>query len=271
METEIETGLFHGKIPYIKHETKKGKKNLVFLSGAMNLLQWPTTDPLAYVKEFRAFVPDEYTVYALGYDRNLPMNHTIDQIADEIAQFFQKHVGSATFMAVSYGGFIAIPFAARYPELTEKLLLVTAAHSLSDEGIHLANEMIHIAEEGGRYYVLKKTAELFCNVVYRNLFRLLIWTQRKPVELDHYPSSTIVHAFKHMINTMGDRKKHLSKIQASTLVIGANKDKFISEKLYLETADLIPNGKAIIFNSGHMVTMEKAKKVGKSIFDFLLQ
>lgn len=269
MDDMIESGLFHEKIPYVKHWTKKSKKNLVIFMGAIYLLEWPSKDPLSFAKEARHFVPDEYTMYILGYDKNWPINLTTDEIADEYARFFKEHIGSATVFAISYGGFVAIPFAARYPELTEKLLLVTAAHSLSDGGLRFASEMNQIAEEGGRYAVLKKTVELFCTALYKVLFRILIWTQRKP-NPDHYPISTIIHAFKHLIDTTSDRKKYLSKIKAPTLVIGANKDKFFSETLYRETADLIPNAKAIIFNSGHMVTMEKAKKVSKSIYDFLL-
>ncbi len=270
MEGMIESGLFHEKIPYIKHWTKKSKKNLVIFPGSMNLIQWPATDPLSLAKEARPFVPDEYTLYILGYDKNLPMNHTTDQIADEFAQFFKEHIGSATILAISYGGFIAIPFAARYPELTENLLLVTAAHSLSNEGLRLANEWMQLADKEGSYSVLKKSAELFCSAFYRVLFRILIWTQRKSVKSDQYPISTFINAYKHMIDTNLERKKYLSKIKAPTLVIGGNKDNFFSEKIYKETADLIPNAKLIILNSGHMVPMEKAKKVSKSIYDFLL-
>ncbi len=270
MENNIESGFFLEKIPYIKHWTKESKKTLVIFPGTENLIQWPTKDLLAHAESNRLFVPDEYTMYVLGYDKNLPMDHTTDQIADEFAQILKEHIGPATIMAFSYGGSIAIPFAARYHDLTEKLLLVTAAHTGSDEGTRFASELIHLAEKGESYPVLKKVMGLFSNIFRRMIARIFIWKQRKIVNPDEYPISTFIHAYKHLLATMPDRKKYLSKIKAPTLVIGANKDKLFSEKNYRETADLIPDGKVTIFNSGHMVMAEKTNQVRKAIVDFLL-
>jgi pimeloyl-ACP methyl ester carboxylesterase len=110
---------------------------------------------------------------------------------------------------------------------------------------------------------------LFSNVLLRGIIKILTWLQKGKLNSDLNPNSTLINAYTHLIETIIDRKSFLSKISAPTLVIGASKDKFFSEEIYRETADLIPNGEVVIFNSGHMVPVEKMSKVRKTIQDFL--
>ncbi len=268
----LESGFYSDKIPYLKtwtDQSTKSNKNLVIFPHTAELIQSLCTNPLEQAKLFRKFIPDTYTIYVLGYDRNLPLNHTSEQMADEFAQIIREHIGPSTIMAVSYGGFIGIPFAAQYPELTEKFLLLVSAHTCSVQGLQLAQELVQLAEKGDRYTLDQRFNGLISKVFLRVLVKFLTWTRKNKVNPDLNPLSTLIHAYKHMIATFSDRKKYLTMIQAPTLVIGANKDQFFSEANYRETAELIPDGKVVIFNSGHMVPIEKMGKVGEAISDFL--
>ena len=265
----LESGFYSDKIPYLKTWTDQSTKNLVVFPHTAELLQSLCTTPLDYAKLFRKFIPDTYTIYVLGYDRNLPLNHTSEQMAEDFAQIIRDHIGPSTIMSVSYGGFVGIPFAAQYPELTEKLLLLVSAYTGSDHGLQLARELVQLAENGDRYTILQKLNGLFSNVFLLFLVKFLTWIQKNKVNPDQNPLSTFLHAYKHMIATFSDRKKYLSRIQAPTLVIGASKDRFFSEEIYRETAELIPDGKVVIFHAGHMLPIEKTGKVRQAISDFL--
>ncbi len=270
-ELTVESGFFHDKIPYLKTWTEHSTQNLVVFPHTAELIQSVYTNPQESAVLFRKFIPDIYTIYVLGYDRNLPLEHTSEQIADEFAQIIQEHIGPADIMAISYGGFIGIPFAARYPDLVKKLLLMVTAHSSSESGLNLARDLVRLAETGDRYTLDQKFNGLISNVFLRTVVKFLTWMQRKKINPDLNPLSTLIHAYKHMIDTFKHRKKYLPQIQAPTLVIGANKDHFFSEEKYRETAELIPNSQVIIFNSGHMVPIEKMSKVRKAISDFLIK
>ena len=265
----LESGFYFDKIPYLKTWTDQSIKNLVIFPHTAELFQSLSTNPHEQAKLYREFIPDTYTIYVFGYDRNLPVNHTSEQIAKEFAQAIREHIGPTTIMAISYGGFVGIPFAAQYPELTEKLLLMMCAHTGSVQGIQLAQELVQIAEEGNRYTLDQRFNGLFSNVFLRTLVKFLTWIQKNKVNPDLNPLSTFIHAYKHVINTFSDRKKYLSRIQAPTFVIGASKDHFYSEENYRETAELIPDAKVVIFNAGHMLPVEKKSKVQKVISDFL--
>ncbi|MHA1521289.1 MAG: alpha/beta fold hydrolase [Promethearchaeota archaeon] len=269
-EINVESGFFLGKIPYLKDWTDNSTENLVIFPHTAELIQSLCTNPIETAALFRKYIPDTYTIYVLGYDRNLPMDHTSEQIGDEFAQIIREHIGPATIMAVSYGGFIGIPFAARYPELTKKLILLVSAYSGSEHGLQLSRELVQLAEDGDGYAIAQRLNGLFLNVFLRGLVKFLTWTKKKKPNPDLNPLSTFIHAYKHMIATFSDRKKYLPMIEAPTLVIGADQDQFFSEDKYRETAELIPDGRVVIFHSGHMVPVEKMGKVRESIHNFLL-
>ena len=269
MNTNIESGFFLNKIPYVKHWTENSKKTLVILPGAINLLYW-LSDPNENATNNRLFVPEEYILYVLGYDKDLPSNHTFDKMVEEYATILKDNIGPATILATSYGGNLAIPLSAQYPELVEKLLLVTSAHSFSDDGVKFLNQTISVSEKGNMKHVINQLLRLNNKILYKILLRLFLKKQ-KEIYTNHYPVTTIKNAMTNLVATKDDRKKYLPQIQAPTLVIGGTKDKVISEELYRETAELIPNGKVKIFDgAGHMVTVVKAMEVKKVIFDFLL-
>ena len=73
-----------------------------------------------------------------------------------------------------------------------------------------------------------------------------------------------------MLAKNADRKDYLAKVQAPSLIIGGTEDVFFDAEIYQETADLLPQGKAVIFeNAGHMLAIEKLGAVRKVLWEFL--
>jgi len=51
-------------------------------------------------------------MYVLGYQQDLPPDTSIEQIAEDVAEVIENHIGTATIIGNSFGGLVAIPLAA---------------------------------------------------------------------------------------------------------------------------------------------------------------
>ena len=265
---DFETGIFLNKIPYAK--AGSGEKKIVIFPPTHHLLWNVTVDAEEQVNGYKHFIPDDFTFYILGYDPNLPKNHSSEEIAADFANIIREHIGPATIMAVSFGGSVAIPFAALYPELTEKLILLVTTYGSSGKGVEFGKELIQLAKEGKSFTLQKKINNLYSSRVLRYLFDLKTWKNWSKLEKNMNPISTFINAYTHLFKTQESRKKYLSMIQAPTLVIGGTKDQFATEEYYLKTAELIPNAHLELFEGKtHTVPVERLFEIKKLIKNFL--
>ncbi len=265
---DFETGQFLNKIPYAK--AGSGEKTIVIFPPTHHLLWNVTVDAEEQVNGYKHFIPDRFTYYILGYDPNLPKDHTSEQIAADFAQIIREYIGPSIIMAVSFGGSVAIPFAALYPELTEKLILLVSTYGSSGEGVKLAKELIKLAEEGKTFTLQKEINQLYSNRVLRLLFDLKTWKNWPKMERTMNPVSTFINAYNHLLETAEERKKYLPMIQSPTLIIGGTKDQFTSEEYYRTTAELIPNAHLELFEGKtHTVAVEKLFEIRNIIESFL--
>ncbi len=259
----FESGFFLNKIPYVKFGD--GPKKVVMFQGSMALMLKIGVSLKGEVKSNAFFLPPGYTCYILGYDRNLPEGITMEQIASDFA-LIVKEIGKAIIVGRSYGGQIAIIFAARYPELTERLILLSSGWKFSDTGIQFGFNLM-MALEGNNYKMAaKELGNLFTARLYRTLIpiatRLLKVAKRKEM----YPYSTLVNAYKDVPNHARHGEQYLSQIHVPTFIIGGTKDKVFSKEIYEETAARIQNAKLILFEgAGHMLETVNKKELRAAI------
>ena len=264
----FETGIFLNKIPFAK--AGSGSKKMVIFPPTHHLMWDIRVDAEDQIKGYKKFVPDEYTFYILGYNPLLPKNHTSETIAADFAQIIRDEIGSATIMAISYGGSIAIPFAATYPDLVEKLILIVTAYGTSGSGAEFASELVQLAKEGKIFTLERKIDDLYSNRVLRKLFKLKLWKEWAKKESTMNPISTFINAYEHLLASSEDRKKYLPAITAPTLIIGGTADQFASEEFYRTTAKLISNSHLELFEGEtHTVIVEQFFAVRKLIRQFL--
>ncbi|WP_371805579.1 alpha/beta fold hydrolase [Candidatus Lokiarchaeum ossiferum] len=264
----FETGLFLKKIPYAK--AGSGSKKLIIFPPTHHLMWDVRVDAEEQIKGYSRFVPEGYTFYILGYDPNLPKMHTSESIAADFAEIIKNNIGPATIMAVSYGGSIAFPFAATYPELVEKLILIVTAYGTSGSGAEFAEQLVKLAKEGKIFTLERKINDLYSNTIIRKLFKLKMWKDWAKKESTMNPISTFINAYEHLLATSEERRKYLSQISAPTLIIGGTADQFASEEYYRTTADLIPNSHLELFEGEtHTVIVEQFFAVKKLIRQFL--
>lgn len=266
---EVETGIFLDKIAYAKAGT--GEKKVVIFPPTHHLMWNVLVDAEEQINGYKRFIPDDFTFYILSYDPNLPKNHSSESIAEDFAQIIRENIGPAAILALSYGGTVAIPFAALYPELTEKLILIVSAYGPSGSGIKFAEELVSLAKAGKVLTLERRIDDLYSNRVLRKFFKLKMWKNWPKMEESMNLISTFINAYENLLKTPIKRKNYLQMIQAPTLIIGGTHDQFSDEESYRITAELIPNAHLELFEGEtHTLPVEKIFSVRKLIRNFLV-
>ncbi|MHA1584465.1 MAG: alpha/beta fold hydrolase [Promethearchaeota archaeon] len=265
---KYETGMFLGKIPYLKQGD--GPKNLVIFPQTHHLMWRFPIDAESQARGMRFFVPEEYSLYILAYDPNLPKDHTSESIAADFAKIIREKIGPSVILAISYGGSIAIPFAALYPELTTKLILLVTSYGTSEAGIKFGEELLQLAKDGKTFTLRQQMDNLYANKLLSRIDKLNTWRSWPSKEKEMNPISTFINAYTYLLKTPTEREKYLSQIKAPTLIIGGTNDQFVSEEYYRKAAELIPNSHLKLYRGQtHMVVVEKFRSTRKIIKNFL--
>ncbi|MHA1648110.1 MAG: alpha/beta fold hydrolase [Promethearchaeota archaeon] len=260
--------MFLGKIPYLKQGD--GPKNLVIFPQTHHLMWRFPIDAESQARGMRFFVPEEYSLYILAYDPNLPKNHTSESIAADFAKIIREKIGPSVILAISYGGSIAIPFAALYPELTTKLILLVTSYGTSEAGIKFGEELLQLAKDGKTFTLRQQMDNLYANKLLSRIDKLNTWRSWPSKEKEMNPISTFINAYTYLLKTPTEREKYLSQIKAPTLIIGGTNDQFVSEEYYRKAAELIPNSHLKLYRGQtHMVVVEKFRSTRKIIKNFL--
>jgi pimeloyl-ACP methyl ester carboxylesterase len=252
---DIESGKFDGKIPYVK--VGNGPQRLVYFSGGGAFLTSLDSDPIPRGRGKKKMLTPDHTMYMLGYPRNQPSDVTVEKIADELAQVIRKHLGRSIIIGNSFGGMVAIAFAANYSDLTEKLILTNCAYALSPSYILELQKMIRLGERGRILSMLIRMNDLLVDSWPRamtNVATILSWPKfRKRMN----PISDFINPLRSVISRPDSLKQYLPTIKADTVIIGGTADKAVSEALFRETASLIPNAKLVLMSGfGHEMETE---------------
>ena len=264
-----EWGVSEKGIPYIIRET--GSPAVIVFEPSRDLLKSLVTRVEYIIGNMNRILPEECSLCVLGYDQNLPEDHSYEDMASSYAELIREKFQPGTVIGVSYGGFLAIPFAAAYPELTEKLILIVAGYEASTKGVQLAEDLIGLMREGKTYEILQQFNSLIHRKTIRWLARFMTWRKKHAIEEDNNPPSTFINAYEHIRRNKGENRRFLPLIQAPSLVIGGDRDQFFSKEIFEETAALIPNGKLELFaGEGHYVILERIREIRRILSAFII-
>lgn len=266
--TTYEVGVIAPNIGYVC--IGAGEKNLVIIQESSALITPVTANPSLIFKIYHQLIPNNYKVWVLGYDTKLPPDYPHEKTAEIYASFIEKKMGGkAIVAAISYGGFIAIPMAALYPQVVEKLFLVVTAHSISEEGKKIATFWKTLAEQGKVFTLYVRFRDIILVKWMRWFLRLFtILTYRRDRKWDN-DISTFLNGYNYLLKTNGQNKRYLSQIQAPTVIFAGTKDQFFSQTDYEETAKLT-KGQLIKFpNYGHYFPIEHMKEFKAKLLMFL--
>ena len=268
-EQKYETGKID-EVPFLKFG--KGPTKIILFPPTSELIvplaKFPEQSYFLYSKIF----PIDVEVIVFGYPENLPEGTNYETIADLFAEKISKNLEKSIIVGASYGAGVAQVFAAKYPELTQKLVCLLGGYGPSlDTGMKFVREMLKNAEMGEHYKVAKTLAQLWESPLFKIIIALRNFKNRKKLPEMWGSMSNLIVAYKDVIDNPFRSKVFLSKIQAPTYVIGGTEDLTGSREIYEETAEIIPNCELTLFEgAGHYVILEK-KKEFNLLFDKVLK
>jgi len=208
----------------------------------------------------------KYHVYALdqiGFGRSDKplLEYKIATFADFLHAFMQsQNLSKATLVGNSLGGWIALDFAARHPDMVDRLVLVDSAGlpwgkaAAVDLNPASLGDMRALLES--LFYDKKMVTEELASQAFTNHVR----------NNDAYTIQRTLAGFAQ--NQFEDGK--LSSIHAPTLVVWGREDELIPVSSGEKFRDGIPQAKLVVFeHCGHVPQVEKPAEFNKTLIDFL--
>lgn len=259
----IETGLLAGKVPFIRGGS--GERRAVVFFG-VNALFKPlhrVSDPGRYARQVARLIPGHrFTI--LGY-----AGATFQEIVDNAA--FAIEDPPDLLVGISFGGFAAMRFAARYPQSAKRLLLLVSAHRFSANGERMVARQIEALERGDWQTLVRENAMLFRRPWYNWLVRLGLSTMASRLAEEARDRAEILRDYRQLLaSELRDNAGFARRISCPVLLTAGTADQFFDRSVIEETASMIPDARIIFFErETHMLPIECADPVAKEIDRFV--
>jgi pimeloyl-ACP methyl ester carboxylesterase len=208
----------------------------------------------------------KYHVYALdqigfGHSDKPLLEYKITTFVDFLHAFMQaQNLNKATLVGNSLGGWIAIDFAVRHPQMVDKIVLVDSAGLPFEKPITVdlnpasLGDMRTLLES--IFYDKKMVTEEFALQAFTNHVR----------NNDGFTIQRTLAGFAQ--NQFEDAK--LSTIHAPALVVWGRQDELIPVSSGEKLRDGIPGAKLVVYEQcGHVPQLEKPAEFNKAVIDFL--
>ncbi len=263
----ISTGLFLGRIPYIRGGA--GHRTAVVFFGANALFQrLDRARPGDYARMVERILPRGYVYYILGYESEPPHDFGFHSIVADFAAFLRQHQRPLV-VGVSFGGLVAQRLAADHPELVDRLVLLVSAHRFSAAGWRKLQRQESYMRQRDLYGFVKDMALLFRRPWYNWMLRVALWRGRRALPRRLNDPGTLLRVYESLFTNF-ENASYARRIRVPVLVVGATEDQFFDAEAYRETARLIPGARLHLFAAEtHMVPLERARDVRAVITGFL--
>lgn len=249
-------------------DSEVGEKCVVLLHGYLeNMLVWEEFVPLLY-KDVRVITLD---IPGHGISVVQGEIHSMDYLADTLAAVLEKlGIAKATIVGHSMGGYIALAFAERHPELTEALVLLhSTPYADSDEKKKNRQREINLIKSGKKELLAHTAPEAGFAVENRNRFRTEIEDLQQTIYLTE--DAGIIA----LLNGMIERKAQSEMLHAlgkPILFILGRKDGYIVPEIAEKMVAEHPEAEVVwLENSGHMGFIEESKACAAALLDFVSQ
>lgn len=224
----------------MKHDTwGDGPRTLLFIQGGPGSHVPRGRVGLAATRRmFAPYLAAGYRVTMATRRRHMPSGYTFTDMADDHAQLITEVLGGRADLVVgeSYGGMIAQYLAGLHPQRIGHLALVATGCRLSPWSDELDARLIAALEADD----LRAAAEVFAEELLpgesvRMLRRLLApLLARRMTPVDDVLTET-------RADLAYDARPLLPRIQAPTLLVCGDRDRFFTREIVEETAALIPD------------------------------
>lgn len=196
---------------------------------------------------------------------------SIELIADDIAALLDElMIDAADVLGISFGGFVAQQFAAKFPERVNKLVLASTSFGGPNHITPSAETLASFAQTGGltsaeriRRSIVLAFSEDFARTNSDQVDKFCRLREENPLAEDVYRQQ--------LASAMAfDAERQCREIKAATLVISGDEDTVVPFQNSRNIADRIPNARlAVIANAGHMAFIERAGEFNRIVVEFL--
>jgi len=190
-----------------------------------------------------------------------PSLKSIEEISDWIKSLINKiNVKKIIIIGHSQGGLVGIDFSSRYPELTEKIILVANSYKMP-----VNQDLIDFAEAGDEKAVL-----LMMKWGYEGSKAFIGGNPVKKIVNSARDIREVLAVDLNACNNYKNGENAIKKINCPTLCIFGDLDKMVPAKVGLKMSEQIKNSETkIISDCGHMIIFEKAFEMRKLVKEFI--
>ncbi len=260
---QLNRRLAGGPAVALSHGVSDGMEHVILGAGPRTLLHLPggpgsetTTGSGARftARRLAPYTAAGYTVWNVDRRRNMPVGHSIPDMADDHAAFIRDRLGGRADVVIgtSYGGLVALCLAADHPELVGRLVLAASAATITPWGRDVdlrwarARAEHRDADAGATMleYVLpdRRWAPL------RHRLGPVVGRMFAGSRLPD--GDLIVEAEAELVL---DARDVLPRIQAPVLILSGTGDRFFPPTVVEETAALIPDCTVVRYRRGHLM------------------
>ncbi|MBQ1228493.1 MAG: alpha/beta hydrolase, partial [Firmicutes bacterium] len=232
-----------------------GPQNLVLLPGLGDSLRSMkgTALPLAFM--YRKFAGD-FTVYVFSRKSDLKEGATTEDMAADLKAAMEAlHIEKASFVGVSMGGMLAQHFAADYPEMVDKLVLVVTSARPNDILNEAVGEWAELARRGDHSAFMESNLRRIYSEDYYRKNKWLIPVLGKLTRPKSYDRFFIM-AEACLEHNAYDK---LERITSPTLVVGGEKDICLGGDASREIAGAIRGSRLHMYKQWGHGLYEEAK------------
>jgi pimeloyl-ACP methyl ester carboxylesterase len=184
-----------------------------------------------------------------GLEHGISMSDLAAEYAEIMRGLFTEPVD---IVGISTGGGIALQLAVDYPELVDRLVVVSSAYRLSDFGKQIQRDIAADLRDGH----FRRAAAVFLSNTGATRFRRAILSVAGRLA----PRIVVGREDADLLVTLDaedtfDLSDRLAEISIPTLVAGGEHDRFYTATLFEDTAARISNAKLTIYpGAGHIGT-----------------
>ena len=249
---------------YIRFGT--GKKNLIMLPGLGDGLRTTKGTALPMALYYRSLTKD-YTVYMFSRKANLLEGHTTRDMARDLKDAMEElGLTRAYLVGVSMGGMIAQHFAADYPDMVEKLVLVVTCGRENPILLESLAEWVDCARRDDHTALMDSNLRRIYSDGYYHKNKWMVpltGALTKPKSYERF--FIMAEACR-----THDAWESLPAISVPTLVIGGEQDRSLGGEASREIAARIPGAKLKMYPQWGHGLYEEAKDFLPVLTEFLV-
>jgi len=248
---------------YVRFGT--GAKVLVMLPGLGDGLTTVKGTALPMSFMYRAF-SKHYTVYMFSRRNSLPTGCTTRDMAHDLKMAMDAlGIQKADLVGVSMGGMIAQHFAADYPRMVDKLVLVVTCAQPNPVLTESVQEWLSLARQGDHAALMASNLRRIYSKQYCRKNGWMIPLAARLTKPKSY-SRFFIQASACLQHQAVER---LSQITAPTLVIGGEQDLVLGAEASRQLAAALPHAVLQMYPEWGHGLYEEASDFNQTVLDFL--